>query len=335
MATLQQVRLENYGHRNASDDVPLGWEVTLPAHAAVTATLPRAADVRAALSGLLPVGSPRLLVLLACGPAACAACRALLHDAREASAGVVLPLEPPVGLRSPRAREMRAWRCHLAGGDGCGSGSGAQVLLVCAPAADGDVPVSGPWLPPASPQEQGWLKPLLLALAPSANALVVVDVRAPPRERLPLPDSDSVHVAGGGAVSSVEAVGLTLRWPGARLLLGSVTPMVGDRLLPRVPLRCLPPPAHLDGCLAAAFTVVYAQAELASTPVAALRVLAPTAELGGVGVAAALAATVLLSVHGVGAAEELLRLPEDFAGAHAQMARAIGGRGLAGSALMS
>ena len=329
MATLQQLHLEHYGTRNAPDDAHLAYEVLLPPAASLAASPVSAASVRAALSALLPEGPP-LPVLLACGPAACAAATALLLGLPPSDRGsVVLCGEAVDGARRrgvARAREVRVWRCEV-GGEG--SGGAMPMLLVCAPAADGEVGMSGPWPPPSSPAQQAWLLPLLLALAPSASAIIALDARVPPRERLPLPESDAV----GGALaerSSIEVAGLTLRWPGERLLPGSVTSTVGERGLPRVPLRCLPPPAHLDGCLAAVLTAACAQRELAGMPVAALRAYAPLAELGGVGVAAALAAAAQLALRAGTAV-----LPDDFAAVHAAAARALGSGGLASSALMS
>lgn len=242
MATLQQVRLETYAHRNVVDDL-LAYGVTLP---------PDSAGAPAAIDGLQRIldslHAQRIPCIIASGAAAAAVEALVSGDNTQA-----------VELQYGNGRKFSVAMTQF---------NGSDVLQISMP--DADITLhEGPWSTPAGGK---CLTAVLQALAGHISALVAVDVRPPPKERFVGGDADRISVYCVPCAPSAN---------GSKLP-SSVKPVLGTKSLPSIAVKELPPPLFLNGMPAVVISAARTQAPLAGLPCVALRVFAPAADITSV-----------------------------------------------------
>ena len=313
MATLQQVRLEAYGHRNAVDDF-FAENVLVPS---ILPPADAASQLKDVVDILKSAGNAKKPVIIAAGPAA-AACFASIEGKPAASAVVRYQTLVDISSRRIINASMLISIGQIAGTDS---------ILVCTAAAD-ETSVAGPWTTPA---DSACLSEIMSTLGSFATCFVALDVQITPKERFvggDEADADAITVHGTAASLPGDASMATMP--------RSISCKLGSKTLTPVPLRELSPPLYFDNLLATVITAITTTTpELAALPAVALRTFAPASEFTSLDVGCAAIASAMVALASCsGQASAPLELPSTFGASYAAALRKLRASGLLSSHAM-
>lgn len=266
MATLQQIRLDTYGHRNASDDLFADQVYVKPSSVREGGELEKALHLANQI--IESLGTSKVPVVVVSGTSSCAifALGAVVAGCTVQLVSITLPDRAP-----------------------------SQIILVTAAV----VGKKATQTQVGSNIDMNWLHGVLAALAPVASCVISVDALTPSKERL------VAEVLGGHDPDLPFVLGLARGFPTGgsadALLSASVVPLLpaatgkDAKALAPVPIRQLPAPMMLDSCGAVVMTSAAALPALSGAPAVALGVYSP-ASSAGLETAAAAAAALLVAI---------------------------------------